>query len=286
MILLWGGEPGAARARSRERLSRRPATAALPRCSSHRQAGQPTPASRACCGSRAHLGGNAVTRAGWEHVRARTPALLADQRDTLALVIDEPSTWGAAGGLFARRAEEAIETLSGPNVACRVVICDQGRSSSGVRLPGVDRADLASGTWGIPKFCCAGAVGSSDCLAASYPPATASSRRPIRLGTGAVRADSLSLGTQLARALSSRRHGAPLWALWQRLALARVPTDAATLSALGGERLSELASATLLVALLDGGDVYTMSCAQFPRIDLPNLSSQPSNEAKRMSCFE
>jgi tetratricopeptide (TPR) repeat protein len=62
------------------------------------------------------------------------------------------------------------------------------------------------------------------------------------------------LGSQLAETLTSRRHGRPLWAIWQKLALSRTSVDEAMLDSLGAGRLNELARRTLCDILLDGAE--------------------------------
>jgi tetratricopeptide (TPR) repeat protein len=65
-------------------------------------------------------------------------------------------------------------------------------------------------------------------------------------------ASAYDLAIALAELLTERRHGRPLWALWQRLALSRVRLDEETLDLLGAAALSERAAATLRLAFLDG----------------------------------
>jgi hypothetical protein len=201
------------------------------------------------------LGGNAATRNGWSALRARTGELLRDHQASVVLVLDEPSSWQNAGGLFARRADEAIETLLGPAATWPAIVCDQGAASGAVALPNAAREDLTLATgWDLL----------ADAASQLYTlPIATDLRTPLqqRLAAALIawgqepeHSDAHSLGSQLAKTLATRRHGAPLWGLWQRLALARVPLDAATMNALGAARLSGLATATLNVALLDGAD--------------------------------
>jgi tetratricopeptide (TPR) repeat protein len=231
------------------------------------------------------LGVNSSSRTEWATLRSSTSKLLAEPRTTpVLLVIDEPSSWTAAGGVFARRAEEAIETLFGPSITWPAVVCDQSAAPGALILPNAVRDDLLGPEWDL----LAGAASQLSSL-----PIASEFRTPLqqRLAAALIawesepdHADSHRLGVQLAETLVQRRHGGPLWGLWQRLALARVTLDAATLDALGAGRLSRLAAATLRVALLDGADRLHDVLRTIPedRPPDPELVAEQRREAHEM----
>jgi hypothetical protein len=208
----------------------------------------------ALAGVARRLGGNAATRNGWTTLRGKTTDRLASARDSIVLVLDEPSGWKAAGGLFARRAEEAVDTLMGPGASWPRIVCDQGATATSFALAGAPREELRVPMWELL------AVAAAELYSlplASNLQTPLQQRLAVALlawGERPDRADVHWLGAKLAETLARRRHGAPLWGLWQRLALARVPVDPETMNALGAARLSPLAAATLNVALLDGAD--------------------------------
>jgi hypothetical protein len=200
-----------------------------------------------------HLGGDEITRKGWRSLRLDTTRLLKEQGSDVLLVIDEPSSWLSPGGLFANRAEEALETLIGPAASWPAIVCDQGVLPDAIRLPTSD-GELAFDA-GHPLSAAADSLLSM--------PIAADLRTPLqqRLAVAVLAwgsepefSDSHRLGLQLAGTLTSRRHGRALWALWQRLALSRTSVDEGILDSLGANRLSELAAATLHDVLLDGAE--------------------------------
>jgi hypothetical protein len=200
------------------------------------------------------LGGPEITRKGWGKLRLDTARLLREQNSEVLLVIDEPSKWLSAGGLFARRAEEALETLAGSAASWPTIICDQGVSADGVKLPAA-RSEEADFGAGHPLSEAAESLRGMSIATALITPLQ--QRLAIALlawGAEPRFTDSHRLGAQLAKTLTSRRHGRPLWAVWQKLALSRTSVDQGMLDSLGGGRLSDLAAVTLQSVLLDGGE--------------------------------
>ena len=208
----------------------------------------------ALAGVARRIGGNMATRNGWTALRSRTTDLLASSRDSIVLVLDEPSGWKAAGGIFARRAEEAVDTLIGPGTSWPAIVCDQGTSATSFALAGIPREELRVSTWQLLADAAAELYSLPIASRLETPLQQRLAVALLAWGERPDRADVHWLGAKLAETLATRRHGAPLWGLWQRLALARVPVDQETMNALGASRLSPLATATLNVALLDGAE--------------------------------
>jgi hypothetical protein len=197
------------------------------------------------------LGGPDAAHGGWDAVCKRAADLLHERRGDVILVADEPSRWDAAGGMFARRANEAAQTLWGTGATWPTIICDQPRGPGALILPDTSPADLG-GDWGPLQD------GAERLL---HEPIAALLTSPLSLrlavavaawGDRPQSADAHRLGMQLAQLLPERRHGPRLWALWQRLALSRTTVPFHDLVALGSDQLSDKAVATARVALLDG----------------------------------
>lgn len=206
----------------------------------------------AVAGVARRLGEPGAARLGWDQLRHHTSALLHDHAQDVVLVCDEPSRWGAAGGLFARRAEEAGEALFGLRTEWPVVVCDQRDEPLAIRIPPATPELLLAGDWGL----LADAAGALARLPVSQVLKTPLELRlaTALLAWGAAPADSGAhrLGLALAQTVAARRHGKALWAMWQRLGLARIELDDEGLIQLGADRLTPLADATLRLALLDG----------------------------------
>jgi tetratricopeptide (TPR) repeat protein len=190
----------------------------------------------------------------WTKMRHRATELLSERQDTVLVVLDEPSSWLVSAGFFTRRSEEAIETLVGPAANWPSVVCDKPFSGKGLALPRSMPSVLTEGEWN--SLAEAAEELSRSALASSL-------RTPLqqRLATAIVAwggvptaPDAHHLAVQLAETLGQRRYGRRLWALWQRLALARTPVDEPLLGHLGAEGMSTLANDTLRHVLLDGAD--------------------------------
>ncbi len=209
--------------------------------------------------------------------------MLHERRDEILLIVDEPTSWRAAGGIFARRADEAAETLWGPGSDWPTIVLDQGVAVGGLQLPPASREDLLADYWG----------GLADAAAAlGHLPLAAIATTPLQLRLGAallawgaepVAGDSHRLGMQLAETLAPRRYGSRLWALWQRLALARTTLDATALEELTTGELDALSSATLDLALLDGAGRLHDVLRTVPdeRPIPPELAAEQREEAHR-----
>jgi len=194
---------------------------------------------------------------GWQQALRTAGRLLHENAERVLVVCDEPSGWSAGSGHFARHADDAVELLLGPTARWPAVVCDQaaGGHRSSLRLPAASVATLRDpSTWGELS----GAAG----YVADQPFATELDT-PLKQRLAAAvlawdpegappPAQSAELAARLAEALAARRYGRPLWALWQRLALARVQVDDGVLARLGAQRLEPLAEATLRQVLLDG----------------------------------
>ena len=229
------------------------------------------------------VGGADAARGGWTALRPRVATMLHERRDEILLIVDEPSSWRAAGGIFARRADEAAETLWGPGSDWPTIVLDQGVAAGGLQLPPASREDLLADYWG-------GLSDAAAALAASRLAAVATTPLQLRLGAalvawevGPVAGDSHRLGMQLAETLASRRYGSKLWALWQRLALARTTLDASALEELTTGELDTLSSATLDLALLDGAGRLHDVLRTVPdeRPIPPELAAEQREEAHR-----
>lgn len=190
----------------------------------------------------------------WEEFVPTVRKQLLEQRDEFLIVLDEPSSWGASGGIFHDRAEDAIRALSGPETPWPTIVCDQGRSDNAIVIPSATTEDLATEDWGLLSD------GARD-LRTSGLVSKLATPLEVRLAVALMAWDAEPQSTvahrlalQLASVLSSRRHGTTLWGLWQKLALARTPIDGDMLVALGSDRLTPLARKTLEVALLDGAN--------------------------------
>lgn len=231
------------------------------------------------------LGVNGSSRTDWATLRSNTSRILAEPHPRIILpVIDEPSSWTAAGDMFARRAEDAMETLFGPSITWPAVICDQGTAPGTLLLPHAMRDDLTGPDWDLlaPAALQLSSLPIASELTTPLQQRLAASL--VAWGSEPSHADSHRLGVQLAETLAHRRHGGALWGLWQRLALARVPLDAPTLRALGAGRLSLLAAATLRVTLLDGADRLHDVLRAIPedRPPDPELAAEQRREAHEL----
>lgn len=198
------------------------------------------------------LGGVEATRGGWAALRRRVAEMLHDCREDILVVVDEPSGWGTAGGVFARRADEAAETLWGLGTRWPTIVCDQGASPAALHLPRASREDLHTTGWGLLSDAARELASSPLAGSATTPLELRLAVALLAWGAEPVVGGVHRLGLQLAETLAPRRHGSRLWAVWQRLALARTRLDADALKQLGAGRLDELGAETLKVALLDG----------------------------------
>ena len=212
------------------------------------------------------LGGRLQPSATWEETLETAEGLLQANAARVLVVCDEPSRWDLAGGYFGRRARDAVDLLVGPGASWRVVVLDQTSSGRGVmELPISPVADLRDGArWGelaepasrvaervpIPPFDTPFTQGLATAIEAWDPE-----------GPSLPSNEPSELATRLAEVLVKRRHGLALWALWQRLAIARVAVDGVMLRTLGAARLTPLAQATLERVLLDGhGRLHEVLC--------------------------
>jgi tetratricopeptide (TPR) repeat protein len=186
-----------------------------------------------------------LTKLRWE---------LHEKSDRVIVIADEPSAWSAGESYFAALAREAVDVFIGdPNWP--TVLLDQGASVEPFRRLDVEPLDIEFEHWGAlatPAQALAGRAPadrprnglelalSSALLAWGHavpePPASAS-----------------RLAEVLADVLARRRAGPRLWALWQRLALARTELPDLVLRDLGLDSLDDLSRDTLRYALLDGG---------------------------------
>lgn len=183
--------------------------------------------------------------------------LLDSHSNRLLLICDEPSRWSLIGGYFGRRADDVVDLLLGPSTQWPSVVCDQapGRHPA-FTLPSASPSTLRdSELW---QELADGASRVADEGDAS------NLETPLKQGLAAAVAawdpvgpsppsQTSELASRLAEVLVDRRHGRPLWALWQRLALARIRLDDEILEMLGAAQLTPLADATLRRVLLDGG---------------------------------
>jgi tetratricopeptide (TPR) repeat protein len=202
------------------------------------------------------LGGRLPPRGQWLPARKRAAELLHDRSDEILVVCDEPSAWSSGSRHFARRADDAADLLFGPHSTWPTVVCDQVALSEKTFTLPTARASLLRDADLWTPFGEAAASLADAGLASSL-------RTPLqqRLAISAVAwgadphlasSSAYDLAAALAELLTERRHGRPLWALWQRLALSRVRLDAEALDLLGAATLTERAAATLHLALLDG----------------------------------
>lgn len=245
------GRPGAGKSATAARIVRDAAEYGWQPLLIHAPSQAPDAGILAVLGVAHRLGGADAAHGGWDAVCKRAAGLLHEHRDDIILVADEPSRWDAAGGMFARRANEAAQTLWGSGATWPTIICDQPAGPGALILPDASPADLGD-DWG-PLHDGAERLRGEPIAAMLKSPL--SLRLAVALaawGGQPLTADAHQLGMQLARLLPERRHGRRLWALWQRLALSRTTVSFENLAALGSEQLSDKAVATAKVALLDG----------------------------------
>jgi hypothetical protein len=237
----------------------------------------------ALAGVARRLGGADAVRGGWATLRPRVTTMLRERRDEIVIVVDEPSSWAAAGGVFARRADEAAETLWGLRSEWPTIVCDQGVATGALQLPRAAREDLITGDWGLLT---------EAAVELSSAPLAAASATPLQLrlatallawGAEPIAGDAHRLGMQLAETLAPRRHGSRLWAVWQRLALARTALTADALEQLGAGGLDGLSTATLQIALLDGAGRLHDVLRTIPedRPVSPELAAEQREDAHR-----
>jgi tetratricopeptide (TPR) repeat protein len=201
-----------------------------------------------------HLGDTLAVPSDWSTLRHRATELLTERRDEVILVLDEPSSWRSSTGFFSRRSEEAIETLVGPGASWPSVVCDKPVLGSSFSLPRSRTSALTEGEWNSLADAARELSHSTIASHLSTPLQQRLAAAIVAWGGAPAAADSHRLAIQLAEILGQRRHGRRLWALWQRLALARTPVDGDLLSHLGADGLSLLANDTLRLVLLDGAD--------------------------------
>jgi tetratricopeptide (TPR) repeat protein len=218
--------------------------------------GAPDAGALVIAGIISQLGGTVRPANGWQAATQQAGGLLRAGGDQIVVVCDEASSWSSGGGHFGRRAEDVVELLLGPNASWPAIVCDQAASGRRtVRLPSPDVGTLhRADEWGVFAEAAAsvalrpGAQQFDTHLKQRLAAAIlAWSPTTDRLAT-----QTPDLARQLAQTLASRRHGLRLWAVWQRLALARLDVDLPLLTVLGATDLSPLAEGTLRQVLLDG----------------------------------
>lgn len=201
-----------------------------------------------------HLGDTLAVPSDWTALRHRATELLREHSDEIVLVLDEPSSWRSSAGFFSRRSEEAIETLVGPAASWPSVVCDKPLLDGSLSLPRSNASALTEGEWNSLADAAQELSHSAIASLLMTPLQQRLAAAIVAWGGDPSAPDSQRLAIQLAEILGRRRHGRPLWALWQRLALSRTPVDGELLSHLGGGRLDTLADDTLRLVLLDGAD--------------------------------
>jgi hypothetical protein len=201
--------------------------------------------------------GRVPKRGGWDAARRMARDGLAERAGKVVVVCDEPSSWPGGDRYFAARAIEAREVLAGASATWPVVVCDgRGPKGRSFRLPDAQPTVLRDAhSWG-PMASAALALADSGVAAGLRTPLQ--QRLAVALiGWGAERlpasTDAAPLAAALAAQLVRRRHGAVVWAIWQRLALERLDVDDGLLQALGAEELDELGFFTVRSVLMDGG---------------------------------
>ncbi len=202
------------------------------------------------------LGGRLQPSATWEETLETADRLLQSNAERILVVCDEPSRWSLGGGYFGARAQDAVDLLLGPAASWLAVVLDQtSRGRQVIALPATPMASLRDGTrWGGLSEAASRVADRRD---------IAGLDTPLKQGLAAAieawdpegplaNSETGELASGLAEALVDRRHGRPLWALWQRLAVARIRLDDDMLNRLGAASLNPLAATTLHRVLLDG----------------------------------
>jgi tetratricopeptide (TPR) repeat protein len=202
------------------------------------------------------LGGHVQASRGWQHALRDASRLLHDSSQPVVIICDEANSWRSGGGHFARRADDAADLLLGPMASWPAIACEQAAGGHrALALPTASVATLRDPQgWGVLA---------DAATRVAVQPGAQELDTPLKQRLGAAvmawDQDGASLPTQtselalrLAESLAGRRRGRALWALWQRLALARIQLDDDALSELGAANLTPLAEATLRSVLLDG----------------------------------
>lgn len=203
------------------------------------------------------LGAGLSKRGGWDAARRKAREGLAEHAENVVVICDEPTSWVGSDRYFGALGAEAREVLTGAAATWPVVVCDrEGPKGRTFTLPDAPPSDLGDGQiWG-PTAPAALAL-----LETGIAPDL---RTPLQqrlavglMAWGAERLPAVTeaapLASELAAQLTRRRHGAKLWAVWQRLALERLDADEDLLRALGADELDQLGSFTLRRILLDSG---------------------------------
>jgi len=202
------------------------------------------------------LDGRVQPSATWEETLKSADGLLQANAERILVVCDEPTRWGLGGGYFGERAQDAVDLLVGPAATWRAVVLDQTRRGRNViTLPAIPTARLRESVYWGELAGAASRVSERidiDELDTPLKQRLAAAIEAWNPGELLPSGETADLALSLAEALVDRRHGRRLWALWQRLALARVHVDGEMLDRLGAADLNPLANETLHRVLLDG----------------------------------
>jgi tetratricopeptide (TPR) repeat protein len=175
---------------------------------------------------------------------------LGEQREQVIVIADEPSSWVREGGYFSALTGEAI-TIFLTDTAWPTVVLDQNAHDPLVRLSSLPfEGDFAG--WG--ELAEAGAtVAETPGPLARNPLEVAFSVALLAWGRALPEAPASAsrLAETLVEVLAKRRLGPRVWAVWQRLALARTELPDAVLAQLGASELDPLGADTLKHILLD-----------------------------------
>lgn len=179
---------------------------------------------------------------------------LHQKKDRIVVIADEPSAWSRGGSYFSGLAREAAGIFVG-DPDWPTIILDQSAVAKPLRRLESDPLDIDFSGWGE-------LAPAAEELAALSPPKGPRNALELVLSSALLAwghalpeppASASRLAEILVEVLAARRAGPRLWALWQRLALARTELPESVLNDFGLDMLDNLSRDTLRHALLDGG---------------------------------
>ncbi len=179
---------------------------------------------------------------------------LHQNKDRVVVIADEPSAWSRGDAYFSGLAREATGVLLRDH-AWPTIVLDQASQPAPLRRLETNPLEIDFSDWGELRDAAEQLSGRLPHQRPRNPLELAISSALLAWGHAVpeIPTSASRLAEILVEVLAARRAGPRLWAVWQRVALARTELPDSVLDELGRERLDALSRDTLRHALLDGG---------------------------------